>query len=257
MCLINFQLEDHPNYKLIIAANRDEFYERPTAPVQFWEDYPDVLAGKDLLQMGTWLGMTKQGRFAALTNFRNPEHMQSGEVSRGEIVKTYLTGDASPIDFLASLKKNRKNYAGFNVIVGNPDQLIHYNNILNEMTEISPGTHRLSNHTLDTPWPKVVKGKNKLREYVMNQEDIQPERLFEIVSDAEKADDKNLPDTGVGLEMERKLSPLFIKTPDYGTRSSTVLLIDRGNHVTFVERTYDKGALAAEKLFTWQIEKTL
>ncbi|MFA1819821.1 NRDE family protein [Virgibacillus oceani] len=253
MCLINFQVNDHPNYKLIIAANRDEFYERPTAPAQFWDEEPNILAGQDLLQKGTWLGISKNGRFAALTNYRDPDHMKKGELSRGEIVKDYLTADQSPEEHLQHLKERRKDYVGFNVLFGTPDRLFHYNNVLEETTEIEPGTHGLSNATLNTPWPKVIKGKKQLREYVEGQNKMDPAQLFSIVADAEEADDSSLPETGIGLELERKLSSLFIKTPEYGTRSSTVLLVDKQNNVTFLERTFSKGEFKDEKRFDFKI----
>ncbi|UJL47387.1 NRDE family protein [Virgibacillus sp. NKC19-16] len=254
MCLINLHLNDHPNYKLIVAANRDEFYERSTAPADFWEDEPQILAGRDLVQMGTWLGVTKQGRFAALTNFRDPDHMQASKFSRGEIVKDYLRTDISPEEFLHTLKQDKDKYVGYNVLVGNAEKLFHYNNVHDEITAISPGTHGLSNDTLNTPWPKVTKGKKNLRDYVMSQEEIEPDKLFEIVSDAEEAPDDDLPETGVELDFERKLSPLFIQTPDYGTRSSTVLLIDNQDNITFHERTFDQGEFKKENHFSFQIE---
>jgi uncharacterized protein with NRDE domain len=254
MCLINFQWNEHPSYKLIIAANRDEFYERPTAPAQFWEEEPNILAGQDLLQKGTWLGITKSGKFAALTNYRDPEHMKKGALSRGEIVTNFLTTDLSPEGYLQKLKERKNDYVGFNVLVGNTDKLYHYNNVLDERTEISPGVHGLSNATLDTPWPKVVKGKKQLKEYTAANEKIDPDKLFSIISDAEEADDASLPETGVGLEMERKLSAPFIKMAEYGTRSSTVLLMDQQNNVTFIERTYEKGEFRDEKQFSFKIE---
>ncbi|WP_100011296.1 NRDE family protein [Lentibacillus sediminis] len=254
MCLINFHINNHPRYKLIIAANRDEFYQRPTDPAHFWEDHPAILAGRDLLQMGTWLGITKQGQFAALTNFRDPE-MQDGTYSRGKIITDYLTSSLVPEDFLHNLQRDRKEFAGFNVLLGSPDQLFHYNNVYNEVTELSPGTHGLSNDTMNTPWPKVVKGKKNLRDYVMENECIDPDRLFDIVTDAEEAAENELPDTGVGAELERKLSPLFIQTPEYGTRSSTVLLVDHQDNITFVERTYQQGDYAAEQRFSFQLER--
>lgn len=257
MCLINFRWNDHPTYKLIIAANRDEIYARPTAPAHFWEEEPKILAGQDLLQKGTWLGITKDGRFAALTNYRAPEHMKKGERSRGEIVKNYLTAELSPEAYVQQLKERKNDYVGFNVLVGNTDNFIHYNNVLDEMTEIAPGTHGLSNATLNTPWPKVEKGKRKLQEYTSAHEEPEPEQLFSIVADAEAADDASLPDTGVGLELERKLSSLFIKMPEYGTRSSTVLLVDYAGNVTFIERTFEKGQYQDEKRFDFQITESL
>jgi len=254
MCLINFQLNEHPTYKLIIAANRDEFYERPTAPAHFWEAEPNLLAGQDLQQKGTWLGITKKGRFAALTNYRSPEHMEKGMLSRGEIVTNFLTADFSPVAYLQLLKERKNEYVGFNVLVGDANKLYHYNNVMDEWTEISQGTHGLSNATLNTSWPKVVKGRRALKEYAVAHKIIDPDKLFSIIADAEEADDASLPDTGIGVKMERKLSAPFIKMPEYGTRSSTVLLVDQQNHVTFVERTFEKGVFKDEKRFDFGIE---
>jgi len=252
MCLINFHFQEHPNYKLIVAANRDEFYKRPTASAHFWEDEPDLLAGRDLLQKGTWLGVTKHGRFAALTNYRDPAHMGIGKFSRGEIVRSYLTEDINSKVFLESLHKRKDNYTGFNLLVGNPDELFYYSNIQKEIIEVSAGIHGLSNHLLDTPWPKVTKGKQALKNYIMNQEKVKLDDLFSILSDEEIADDSELPKTGVSLEIERKLSPLFIKTPNYGTRSSSILTVDNDNNFTFAERTYELGELVKENQFTFQ-----
>lgn len=253
MCLINFQFHEPPNYKLIVAANRDEFYGRSTAPAHFWEDEPNILAGRDLRQMGTWLGVTKQGRFAALTNFRDPAHMDAGKVSRGAIVRDYLAGSVSSEKFLESLHNNKENYTGFNLLVGNPDELFYYSNMQGEIHEVPAGTYGLSNHLLNTPWPKVTKGKNNLKTYVMGQDKVEVDPLFTLLADEAIAEDASLPETGVGLDLERKLSPLFIKTPDYGTRSSSVLLVDNDNHFTFAERTYELGELTKESHFTFQI----
>lgn len=254
MCLINFHFGGHPTYKLVVAANRDEEYARPTAEASFWEDEPDILAGRDLKQMGTWLGITKKGRFAALTNYRDPSLPETGKISRGEIVRNYLSGNMNPEEFLERLRKKRTDYAGFNVLLGNPDQLFHYNNIFDEYTEITPGTHALSNHTLNTPWPKVVKGREMLHEQVKNNNYIKPSSLFRITSNAEKAPDELLPNTGVGIELERILSPLFITSSHYGTRSSTILLVDKENNVTFHERTYQQGEFQNENIFKFSID---
>ncbi|MGJ9459236.1 NRDE family protein [Oceanobacillus sp. CF4.6] len=255
MCLINFQLHDHSNYKLVIAANRDEFYERPTEQAHYWKDNPEILAGRDLLLMGTWLGITKSGRFAALTNYRDPKMEEKRKSSRGEIVTDYLQSNKTSEEFLNGLSKNRENYAGFNVIVGDADQLFYYNNIQDKYSRISHGTHALSNHFLNTPWPKVTKGRSMLNDYLQQNRTVHIENLFDIVSNAEEVDDTDLPETGVGMELERKLSPLFIRTPDYGTRSSTVVLIDHNNHVTFAERTYEKGVFLTENHYTFDIKK--
>ena len=249
MCLINFHYGEHPNYKLIVAANRDESYARPTAAANFWEDYPDLLAGRDLLHLGTWLGVTKSGRFAALTNYRDPAEFGMDKQSRGDIVKGFLTDTVSPAIFLDTLNKSKDAYAGFNIIIGDANTLFYYSNKQAEILEIPAGTHSLSNHLLNTPWPKVTKGQSRLRDYVMQHEVIEMDALFDILQDAEIAADGQLPDTGVGLELERQLSPLFIKTLDYGTRSSTVVLIGHDQRITFVERTYLNGELASENRF--------
>lgn len=253
MCLVNFHFQDHPFYKLIVVANRDEFYDRPTATAGFWEDYPNILGGRDLMHMGTWLGVTRDGRFAALTNYRDPNEVQ-GQFSRGDIVCDFLANSVAPVDFIQKILNNKGSYGGYNIVVGDGNQLLHYNNVLDQMNKITPGTHSLSNHTLNTPWPKVAKGKKKLSEYVQSHSgEVAIDSLFDIISDQTMADDLELPETGVGLEMERLLSPLFIKSPNYGTRSSTVLLIDKENHVTFVERTFKDGEFQVENRFAFKI----
>lgn len=253
MCLINFHLQDHPQYKLVIAANRDELYNRPAAPAHFWEDEPTILAGRDLEQMGTWLGITKHGRFAALTNFRDPTQHRPNKRTRGEVITNFLTSRLSPEKYLRTIHKMRDEYNGFNVLVGNSDQLFYYNNLEAEIQEVPNGTHGLSNHLLNTPWPKVTKGKDQLRNYVMNHVHLDIEHLFTILANDGQAADHLLPSTGVGIVLERKLSPLFIKTPDYGTRCSTVILIDHNNRVTFAERTYQDGVFANDLTFSFQI----
>lgn len=253
MCLINFHLHDHPNYKLIIAANRDEFYKRPSAPAQFWDSRPDMLAGQDLVGLGTWLGITKTGRVAALTNYRDPEEDSSDKKSRGHIVRGYLESDVSPQNFFRQLKNEKNAYSGFNFIAGTPEEIYYYSNIQDDILSVSAGTHGLSNELLDSPWPKVVKGKKRLADYVQQNAVVETDPLFDIIADAEEAPDEELPDTGVGLDFERKLSPLFIQTPDYGTRCSTVLLVDRQDQVTFVERRFNKGVFADENRFSFKL----
>ncbi|NYF25448.1 NRDE family protein [Sporosarcina sp. JAI121] len=249
MCLINFHYNEHPIYKLIVAANRDEFYERSTAPADFWTDKPDILAGRDLLHMGTWLGITKSGRFAALTNYRDPREISVDKQSRGDIVTTFLSETVSPEEYLETLKRKKDDYAGFNILVGDSDSLYYYSNKQAEIRNVSAGTHSLSNQFLNTAWPKVVKGRTKLRDYVLEHDIVNTDVLFDILSDADVAPDARLPNTGVGLDLERQLSPLFIKTPAYGTRSSTVLLIGHDRSITFVERTFIDGELNGVKRF--------
>ncbi|WP_077324500.1 NRDE family protein [Virgibacillus siamensis] len=254
MCLITFQFQNHSKYKLIVAANRDEFYQRPTMDAHFWEDDPEILAGRDLTAMGTWLGITKQGRFAALTNYRDPEQTTAGKKSRGNIIRNYLSNQAKTTEYLKELQNEQHNFVGYNVIAGTPDELYYYSNIQNEIRKIPAGIHGLSNDFLDTPWPKVTRTKTKLNEYVQTTDTPEPNKLFDIISDTTEAADEQLPGTGASLELERKLSPPFIKTPEYGTRSSVLLLIDRDKNVFFTERTYDKGKFKRENTFTFQID---
>lgn len=240
MCLILFAYRYHPDYKLILAANRDEYYNRPTEPAQWWPDAPALLAGKDLKAGGTWMGITKNGKVAALTNYRGPGPQKPGAPSRGKLVSDYLLSDSPAQEYLETLHQNGNLYNGFNLIVGDMDNLFHYSSKeeTNEISPLGPGLYGLSNAVLDTPWPKVVKGKQMLEQQVLNEAEISPETIFSILGDTRRAPFKELPDTGVGKVIEKLLSPLFIKTPDYGTRSSTVLLIDQKGHVTFIEKSF-------------------
>lgn len=253
MCLINFHLHAHPYYKLIVAANRDEFYKRPTDYAHNWTDYPTVIAGRDLEKHGTWLGITKKGRFAALTNYRDPAHMIPNENSRGALVTNFLIGHETPEQYIASIKENNELYNGFNLLIGSPDELFYYNNIENEGHLVTEGTHGVSNHFLNTPWPKVVTGQKLLNDYVTTEEKIDPEVLFTILRNDQIAQDDELPSTGVDYSLERQLSPLFINMEDYGTRCSTVLLITKDNEVRFIERSYHKGQLINEESFEFKL----
>ncbi|WP_060680276.1 NRDE family protein [Virgibacillus halodenitrificans] len=253
MCLINLHFQQHANYKLIVAANRDEFYDRPTKQAHFWDDKPFILAGRDLRQMGTWMGITKNGRFAALTNYRDPSQAETGKRSRGSIVTNFLSGNVKPIEYLSSLQKDKDNFAGFNVILGSSDSLYYYSNQENKIRPINDGTHSLSNHLLNSPWPKVTKGRGKLKEYVQTHPEMIHDDLLQLVADAEMAEDHALPDTGVGLKLERYLSPLFIKADGYGTRASTILTIDINKMVHFTERTYEGGIAKNEVSYHFKI----
>jgi uncharacterized protein with NRDE domain len=240
MCLILFAWRVHKDFPLILIANRDEFYERPTAPAAFWEDAPGVLAGRDLREGGTWLGITRKGRLAALTNYRDPAHLKDGAPSRGKIVSDFLRGEWSPEAYLQRLSTSAARYNGFGLLMGTPDELCYFSN-RGAHTRLLPGVHGISNHLLDTPWPKVELGKQALSDILEKEKTPSPERMFDLLADRTRPPDDRLPDTGVGLEWERVLSPLFIESPLYGTRSSTVLLIDRKGHVTFVERAFNCG----------------
>lgn len=251
MCILFLAYRVHQNYPFILAANRDEMYARPTKSAHFWDDDHSILAGLDLKQGGTWLGITKTGRFAALTNYRNPKENQENKRSRGHIVKNFLTTDSDPYEYLLSLQQERKRYAGFNVIVGEREKIYYYSNVENEIKEIPAGIHGLSNHLLNTPWPKVEKGKRKLQSLV-EKNNVSPEALFQLLADKEKAPTEQLPNTGVPLAIEKQLSPIFIEMDRYGTRSSMVILIDKYGMVSFWERTFPDGE---ENRFQFQIQK--
>ena len=243
MCLILIGAMQHPHYKLVIAANRDEFYERPTAPASFWEDAPRLLAGRDLKAGGTWLGITTNGRMAAITNYRDPASLKNNAPSRGKLVSDFLLGNESPVDYLAMLEKRAGRYNGFNLILGQGDELFWFSNRGEGPEELTPGIHGLSNRLLDTPWPKVTRGKDALARILSEEKIGLSDALFEMLADRSFPDAVHLPDTGVGTELERILSPIFIASPGYGTRSSTVIMVDQEGNVIFIERTYgsDRG----------------
>jgi uncharacterized protein with NRDE domain len=238
MCLIFFSLRKHPTYKLVVAANRDEFYSRRTAAAEYWSDHPEVLGGRDLEAGGTWMGLSKSGRISLITNYRDPKNIDPHAPSRGQLVSDFLIGKESPKDYLNRISRDGKRYNGFNIIVGNAEDLWYYSNYRDGVDEISPGLHGLSNHLLETPWPKVVRGKKKMDD-LLHLPVIHPDQLFDLLFDDGIASDENLPDTGIGLERERVLSSMFIKSPGYGTRCSTVVLIDKKNNALFSERVFD------------------
>jgi uncharacterized protein with NRDE domain len=237
MCLIVFALECHPRYRLVLAANRDEFFSRPSAPACFWDDAPQVLAGRDLLGGGTWLGVTRGRRLAAVTNYRDPRAHLSDAPSRGALAADFLTGATTPEQYLAIVRREGGRYNAFSLLFGDDSDLFHYSNHGGVAVRIPPGIHGLSNHLLDTPWPKVVAVRERM-ERTLLADLPDPETLFALLADPLPFPDPQLPDTGIGTERERFLSPLFITGSDYGTRSSTIILIDRKNRLTFMERSY-------------------
>lgn len=239
MCLVLFAYRVHPEYKLIVAANRDEFYQRRTAPVHYWEDSPEILAGRDLEKMGTWMGVTTAGRFAALTNYRNPNEDTEGKRSRGELVADALKTKGTVKDYLEGLVRNNDMYPGYNLLAGDGNDLYYYSNQGQELQKLEPGLYGVSNHLLNTLWPKVQIGKEAMLQIVNEQQGDLVEKLMTLLQNADLASDERLPNTGVSLEMEKMLSPLFIKSDHYGTRSSTVLLMS-DQEIHYVERVFTK-----------------
>lgn len=245
MCLILFAYKTHPIYKLIVASNRDEFYDRPTASLQFWEDYPYILAGRDLLRKGTWMGVTKSGRFAALTNVRNPSEHTEGKLSRGNLVADFLISSESPIEYMMSVSRNKNQFPGFNLLAGDLNDLFYYSNYESKIKKLEPGIYGVSNHLLDTAWPKVKFGKSELENIIEGQGSELVQHLLTLLQNSEQAPDHLLPKTGVSLEWERLLSPLFIKSEKYGSRSSSVIL-QSDNEIQFTEQVYSKKGIKKE-----------
>jgi uncharacterized protein with NRDE domain len=243
MCLIFLSLNNHPTYKLIIAANRDEFYQRKTAAAEYWSDYPDILGGRDLEASGTWMAMNKNGRVAMVTNYRDLKNLKQTAPSRGALVSEFLLTDVSAQQYLKAIEPKADAYNGFNLLVGNVNELYYLSNYKNGIEKLSKGIHGLSNALLNTPWPKVEQGKAHFASLI-NKPEVDPEILFTMLYNEERAPDNLLPDTGVGIERERMLSSMFIKSPNYGTRCSTVMLVRHDNHVKYHERVYDLQTFA-------------
>ncbi|MEX2572030.1 MAG: NRDE family protein [Gemmatimonadota bacterium] len=253
MCLVLFAHDIHPAYSLVLAANRDEFHDRPTAPAGMWDDAPEVLGGRDLRMGGTWLAVTRSGRWAAVTNYRDPSEFERLARSRGHLVSDFVTGRQSPEGYLAELEAARGDFSGYNLLAADRHRVFWSSNRAPGSTPRRPlgaGIYGLSNHLLDTPWPKVTRGKTALSDLIASPDDLAPERLLDLLLDRTLAAEHELPATGVTLELERALSAAFIRTPGYGTRSSTALLIRRDGGIHFAERRFDeKGETVGEDKF--------
>ena len=234
MCLILFAYHYHPEYPLIVAANRDEFYSRPTQAAHWWPETPQILAGKDLEAGGTWMGVNLKGRFAAITNIREPQVKTAASNSRGLIPQRFLSGTDSLDRFSAKLAVTRSKYNGYNLLFGDHEQIYYFSN-RGKMQNLQPGLYGLSNAQLDTAWPKITLGKRHLQEK-MKQNKLTTDELMPVLSSDKIAADEQLPDTGVNLEWERLLSSIRIRGNDYGTRSSTILLIDKQRQVRYHEK---------------------
>lgn len=255
MCLIFLAINQHPDYPLIIAANRDEFYSRPSESAHFWPEHPQILAGKDNLAGGTWLGITRQGRFAAVTNYREMTSY-TGTVSRGNLVSDFLTGRDNNNHYTQKLVQTAGLFSGFNCLYGtlSPAADLHY--FSNRQTipqHLGTGIYGLSNGVLDSGWPKVTRGKQHLRSLLSLPFHV--DNWLELLANRQIAGDSELPDTGIGQEKEQLLSPIFISSANYGTRCSTVIAIDDNNIVSFTERTFKPGGtVAGQYHFNFEIK---
>lgn len=264
MCLILFAFEHHPDFPLIVASNRDEFYQRPTELGHFWPDAPQLFAGRDREAGGTWMGVTKDGRFAAVTNFRerisstaddsdsnsSASDPQQATLSRGELTRQFLVGNATPYDYLEQIDANHQRYAGFNLLVGSlgagkPPTLYCYSNRQRQINRLGPGLYGLSNGLLDESWPKVDGGKRALADILSHSSD--PATLLPVLLDPTAAADDQLPDTGVDKNTERLLSSRFIRSELYGTRTATIVRIDKQRRIDWLEQSFDESGGIGDK----------
>mgnify|MGYP001560829418 CR=1 FL=1 len=252
MCLILFAYRVVPGVPLIVAANRDEHFNRPAAPAALWDDHPEILAGRDLAGGGTWLGISTRGRFAALTNFRNPVTHRADAPSRGELVKAFLVGQMSARAYVEDIMREAVPYNGFSLLVGDGRALFFFSNRAEAPMEVEPGVHGLPNHLFNTPWPKVVKGRSGLEK--LTRRPFAIDEYLALLDDPTPAADCDLPQRGRDLERERRHSALRILNPGYGTRCSTVLRITSEGTIDFVERSFHpEGGIAGEVRYQLKI----
>lgn len=254
MCLLLLSIGTNPKYKLILAANRDEFYERPTALLHNWENQPELFAGKDLKENGTWLGITKKGKISAITNYRDMSNINNDAPTRGKLVTDFLLNDINPEKYSDLLLEKAGIYNGYNLVYGNIDTFYYFSNITKKRIKLSTGIYGLSNHLLDSPWPKVVKSKNIFTK-ILEEPNPSKNKIFDLLRDNEIYPDESLPETGLGKELERMVSPIFTVTEKYGTRCSSVIFIDMDNNVEFTEKSYNvKNKDWTTSSFSFKIE---
>ena len=243
MCLLVLAWKHHPRYRLILAGNRDEFHDRAAAPLNWWQDDPRILGGRDLKANGTWLGVARSGRFGVVTNYRDLQAPVESAPSRGQLVPRFLTGATSPKEFLDDLRGAAPRYSGFNLLVGGTRSLYYFSNRGgNAPTALAPGVYGLSNHLLDTPWPKLARTRERFNA-LLTQPEIAPEDLFSMLADREQATGPDLPSTGLPEDWERVVSAPFIVNERYGTRCSSVLLVERTGRTILQERRFDAAGI--------------
>lgn len=252
MCLIVFAYKYHPKYPFILAGNRDEFHERPTQKLHVWEGDPEILAGKDLMAGGTWLGINQHGKFAALTNYRDLSNIKEPTPSRGYIVSDILQSELSTSDQLTVLAPDFPNYNGFNLIAGTLDDLYFVSNHGDHIQKIKPGLYGISNASLNTPWPKI---NSALEDFsaALNKDRPDENEIFELLCNTKRYPESMLPKTGLSPEMEKAVSSVFILTEDYGTRSSALLMFDKNDKITFTEKTYLPGTTVVTNTEKFQL----
>lgn len=244
MCTIFVAYKMHPKYDLIYLGNRDEFKERKTSVSQF---YDQILMGKDLKKGGTWMGITKTGKFTCLTNYRDMHLEKEFETSRGQITLDYLMSSKSPLDYIKQLRLTKQSYKGYNILLGDVNGLYYYSNINDDPQTLEPGVYGLSNHFLNTPWYKVSRGKKQLTD-LLYDEILDVESLFSILDDTTTAELGQLPDTGLDINLEQSLSSMHIDLETYGTVFKQVILINKQGHVAYFEKTIRDHFLNTHKI---------
>lgn len=254
MCLILFAYNYHPDYKLILTANRDEFYARPTRPMQFWPEQSNLVAGKDLEQGGTWLGLTNHGRFSALTNHRDGRREKQGERSRGNLPLEFLLSEQSCEAFIRSTSPDA--FDGFNQLIDDGNQLCYLSNRSEPLQPIPAGIHGISNAVFDTPWPKLETRKTALKSCIDSGE-LSSDKLIQLMANTETFPDSLLPDTGVTPDFERMLSASFIRSENYGTRATTALLIKHNGETEIVEQNYDQKGTTERNSIRLMLKPTI
>lgn len=254
MCLAVLALQFLPHTPVLISANRDEFHARPAQAIQQWPGYPAIYGGRDLRAGGTWMAVSEQGRYAIITNYRDPKHVIAEAPSRGELVEQYLRNNISPQTYLTELYSSRDQYNGFNLIVGDSHGAYYLSNRGGLPRQLSPGVYGLSNHFLDTPWPKLIRVKSGFEKILRSTLPLDIEAHYANMNDRTKANDFNLPNTGISLDRERLLSSPFIVSPDYGTRASTVMALHTNGQGALHERSYNEHGVAvgnSHLTFAW------
>lgn len=251
MCLITFAYKAHPKYKLILVANRDEFYARPTAKAHWWEDHQEILGGRDLQAMGTWMAIHKNGSFAAVTNYRDVQNLKQKAKSRGELPVNFLLSEESSENYSKKVLSEGGYYNGFNLLTLRGDEMVYISNYADQIDVLNSGVYGLSNALLESPWYKVEKAKSDLKRMI--SEDIDLNSLIAMMKNANTASDETLPQTGLSYDREKALSAMWIATPDYGTCSTSALTIDYDDNVVFIEKSYPVGERLDETVsFTFQ-----
>jgi uncharacterized protein with NRDE domain len=254
MCLLAIAFNHRPDTPLAVCSNRDEFYQRPTLPLHWWQDMP-VLAGRDEQQGGTWIGLSQNNRFAAVTNFRDlskPEFHEARPKSRGNLVTDFLCSQASAQSWADSALPDFDLYGGFNLLIYDGEQLLYLNNFNNQVRSLEPGIYALSNHLLDSPWPKVDYARQQLRQTLDRQRNDQQtlDDLLGLLEQNQTYPDHLLPNTGVPADWEKRLSSAFIVAEDYGTRATTSIVLSSSGG-SIAEQTYIKGIAAQSEIFTF------